>query len=148
MEQLSRAAEIIISYKPNNQTKPIIKSSNDAYLVFKGFFSGDTIALQEHFAVMYLNRGSRVIGVLKLATGTMTGVLCDIRLVLAVALKTASTAMMLCHNHPSESTAPSVEDTMLTTRIKEAANLMNISLLDHLIITRDKYYSFSDAGLI
>jgi DNA repair protein RadC len=68
--------------------------------------------------------------------------------VLAVALKTAATGIMLCHNHPSENIAPSVEDTQLTTQIKEAAKLMNINLLDHLIITRDSYYSFADDGLL
>jgi DNA repair protein RadC len=143
-----QAAEIKVSYQPNNQNKPVMKCSNDAYLVFKGFFSGDTISLQEQFAVMYLNRGNRVVGVYKLAKGSMTRVVRDIRLVLAVALKTAATGIMLCHNHPSESITPSVEDTTLTTQIKEAAKLMNITLLDHLIITRDKYYSFADDGLL
>jgi len=55
---------------------------------------------------------------------------------------------MLCHNHPSENITPSVEDTTLTSQIKEAAKLMNITLLDHLIITSDKYYSFADDGLL
>jgi len=68
--------------------------------------------------------------------------------VLAVALKTAATSLMLCHNHPSENIAPSVVDTRLTTQIKEAAKLMNVTLLDHLIITRDNYYSFADDGLL
>ena len=145
---LQHAAEIKVSYQPNNQHKPVVNSSRDAYLVFKGFFSGDTISLQEQFAVMYLNRCGRVIGVFKVATGSMTRVVCDIRLILAVALKTAAIAIMLCHNHPSENIAPSVEDTNLTTQIKEAAKLMNITLLDHLIITRDNYYSFADEGLL
>jgi DNA repair protein RadC len=146
--ELLQAAEIKVSYQPNNQNKPTVKSSNDAYLVFKGFFSGDTISLQEQFAVMYINHGNRVVGVYKLATGSMTRVVCGIRLVLAVALKTASTAIMLCHNHPSSNITPSVEDTTLTTQIKEAAKLMNITLLDHLIITPDNYYSFADDGLL
>src|SRR3954451_4572751 len=109
MEPLHQAAEITVSYKPNNQNKPVVKSSNDAYLVFKGFFSGDTISLQEQFAVMYLNRCNRVIGVFKLATGSMTRVVCDIRLVLTVALKTAATGITLCHNHPSENITPQLK---------------------------------------
>src|SRR5689334_23657978 len=148
MEPLQQAVEITVSYKPNNQHKHVVNSSRDAYLVFKGFFSGDTISLQEQFAVMYLNRAGRVIGVFKLATGSMTRVVCDIRLVLAIALKTAATSIMLCHNHPSENIEPSVEDTQLTTQIKEAAKLMNVTLLDHLIITRDTYYSFADDGIL
>lgn len=73
----------------------------------------------------------------------------DARLILSVALKIASTKIILSHNHPSGTLRPSEADIQLTSRIKEACKLLDIKLDDHLIITPDKeFYSFAEDGLI
>ena len=98
---------------------------------------------------MYLNRANKVLGVYVASTGGMTGTVADIRLILGVALKTASTGIMLCHNHPSRYLKPSQTDISLTEKIKEAGKVMDIKLIDHLIITAgDNYFSFMDDGYL
>ena len=142
-------AEISVSYKPAIANKPIITSSLDAYTEFLEFFPTNTIALQESFATMYLNRANRVLGIYPLSTGGITGTVADTRLILSVALKTAATNIMLCHNHPSGNLKPSRQDEELTSKIKEACKLLDITLIDHLIISPEKtYLSFADEGLI
>jgi DNA repair protein RadC len=145
---LPKVAEIKVSYQPNKTDKPAITTSLDAYHFFKGFYLGETICLQEQFSVMYLNRANKVLGVFVASKGGITGTVVDIRLVLAVALKTLATSILLCHNHPSENIKPSKADHDLSLRIKEAAALMDIKVMDHLIISSDNYYSFADEGLL
>ena len=143
---LPQVAEIKISYHPDRGDKPVMKSSVDAYNFFKGFFMADTICLQEQFAVMYLNRANKVLGVTILSKGGISGTVVDIRLTLSVALKCAATSILLCHNHPSENLKPSKNDEDLTDRVKQAAELFDIRLADHIILTSESYYSFNDMG--
>lgn len=149
-EAKDRISEIQISYRPAIGNKPIIVSALDAYLELIEFFPQDTIALQEKFVAMYLNRANRVLGVYELSTGGMTGTVADIRLVLSVALKVAATGIIIAHNHPSGNMKPSAADIELTKRIKEGAKILDIKLLDHLIVSPEcmKYYSFADEGLV
>jgi DNA repair protein RadC len=118
--------------------------------LFKQFFDEGTISLQESFCVKYLNRMNRVLGIYPMTTGGITGTVVDIRLIFSVALTTASTAIILCHNHPSGNMKSSQADIELTRRIKEGAKLMDIKLLDHLIIspTEGGYYSMADKGIM
>ena len=142
-------AEIQISYRPAITNKPKIVSALDAYVLFKEFFDEDTIGLQESFMVMYLNRSNRVLGIYPVSVGGITGTLVDLRLILSVALKTASTGIVLAHNHPSGNLEPSQSDIDITVRIKVAAKLFDIKLLDHLIITAErKFTSLANEGLI
>lgn len=78
----------------------------------------------------------------------MTGTVVDIRLILKRALELNATAIVLSHNHPSGTLLPSEADVMITEKVKNAAQYMDIKLLDHLIITDQFYYSFADQGRI
>ena len=148
--QISRVSEIRVSYYPVISNKPTITKSRDAYEVFKEFFPENTIHLQKRFVVMYLNRCNRVIGVYPVSLGGITGTVADVRLILSVALKVVATSIMLCHNHPSGSLKPSKPDIELTSKIKEAAKHMDITLMDHLILSpeEDMYLSFADETLL
>jgi DNA repair protein RadC len=148
MEPLQQVAEITVSYKPAKGKKQVIASSKDAYAILRDFYSPDTISLHEQFLVMYLNKSNKVIGIYKASTGGITGTVADIRLILSVALKVAATGLVLSHNHPSGGLKPSREDEQLTSKIKQSAQLMDIKLLDHLIITEEECYSFADEGII
>ena len=70
----------------------------------------------------------------------------DLRLLFAVALQSLATSVILSHNHPSGNLSPSQADIALTKKIKEAGEVMNITLLDHIIITKEGYTSFQDEG--
>jgi DNA repair protein RadC len=149
MKQTEQVAEIEISYRPAISNKPIIKSSLDTYNVIAPFFPANTIALQEKFVAMYLNRANRVLGVYELSNGGISGTVVDIRLLLSVALKTAASGIILCHNHPSGNLQPSAQDKEITQKIIAASKLLDITILDHMIVSLENtFYSFADEGLL
>lgn len=144
-----KVAEISVSYQPAISHKPKIVGSLDAYNVLLPFFPTETIALQERFLAMYVNRCNRVLGVYQLSLGGITGTVVDIRLLMSVALKTAATSIVLAHNHPSGNLVPSTSDRDLTVKIKEASRFLDIKLIDHLILAPNGgYYSFVDEGIL
>lgn len=104
--------------------------------------------LKEYFFILLLNRGNKVIGYHKLSEGGMSGTVADIRLAFATALKCAANAIILCHNHPSGTLDHSAQDRMLTDKFVEAGKLLELTVLDHVILTSEGFYSFADAGLI
>ena len=145
----SNLAEIELSYKRKKSHHPIIKNSADVYFHLLRFFPEDTIALQERFVAAYVNRSNRVIGVCNISTGGITGIVADPKLILAVALKSAATGIILAHNHPSGNPQPSVQDKEITRKLQEASKLLDIVLLDHLILVpQETYFSFADEGLL
>ena len=98
---------------------------------------------------MYLNHRKKVIGVYRLSKGGITGTVADIRLVLSVALKTLATSIVISHNHPSGNPNPSVADIKVTMKLKQACEIMEIELIDHLVVTQgEKFYSFKDNGIM
>lgn len=149
LNRANKIPEITVIYKPKINQNPTIICSIDAYVLFLDFFPKETIQLQERVAVMYLNNAHKVLGIYLLSIGGMTSAISDIRLIFSVALKTAATGIMIAHNHPTGSLKPSQIDIEFTNKVKGAGQFLDIKLLDHLIITpADKYFSFSDEGLI
>jgi DNA repair protein RadC len=141
-------SEIHVSYKPGlASSKTIITNSRDAYEILRELFSTDTISLQEQFIVIYLNRANRVIGSYQLSKGGITDTIADVRLILSVALKTLATGLILAHNHPSGNLHPSEADIQLIRKVKEAAKIMDIEVLDHMILSSNGYFSFTDESL-
>ncbi|TGV03370.1 JAB domain-containing protein [Flavivirga rizhaonensis] len=143
--------EIKISYKERVPapfwTK--INSSRDASELLYEHWNKNTIELHESFKVLLLNNSNKVKGIYQLSQGGITGTLVDLRLLFAVVLKTASVAVILSHNHPSGKLEASDADIQLTKKIKKAAQLFDITVLDHLIIVSNgEYYSFADNGML
>ena len=97
---------------------------------------------------MLLNHSNKVIDTLCISCGGLTETAVDVRLVLREAIMRRATAMVLCHNHPSGNIYPSRQDDMLTERLANACQIMNIALLDHVIVTDGTYYSYADEGQI
>ena len=102
----------------------------------------------EVFAVLYLNRANKINHFEIISEGGITGTVADPRIILRKALEEDAVNLILCHNHPSGSLKPSRADEQLTTKIKEAARFLDITVLDHIIVSDDGYYSFADEGLI
>jgi DNA repair protein RadC len=143
-------AEVQLIYKTNIKPsdRPKITSSKDSYELIKQIWNSDTIELREEMKVLLLNRWHRVLGVYTISTGGVSGTVADPKLIFTAALKSNSSAIILCHNHPSGNTQPSESDIKLTRKCKEIGNLLEVKLLDHIIITADAYYSFSDEGML
>jgi len=111
-------------------------------------FNKGEIELQEQFIVLYLSQSNKVIGYYRHSKGAINATIADTRIILATALKSAAVAMIIAHNHPSGNLKPSLADEQLTKKIKESAALMDIRLLDHVIVTKESYYSFAEEGLL
>jgi len=125
--------------------KPIIKSSLDSF----NYIYAEMADLQhEEFYVLYLNRANRVVAHKCVGTGGVTGTVADIKIILKHAIELLATSMVAVHNHPSGNLKPSQTDIELTKKLKEAAKLIDITLLDHLILGEKRYYSFADEGMI
>jgi DNA repair protein RadC len=139
-------AEIKVSYSTSFTPKIKITSVNRAFEVLLSLWDLDTIELQEEFKILLLNRANEVLGIYPLSKGGITGTIVDSRLIFAVALKCNATGILLCHNHPSGNLKPSDADNTLTRSIKKCADFLDITLIDHLIITRNGYFSFSNEG--
>ncbi len=103
---------------------------------------------KEHFKLIMLNTRNKVINIADISTGTLNASLVHPREVFIEAIKHHSCAVILVHNHPSGEAEPSNDDLKITKRLKEAGEIIGIEVLDHVIIGKDKYYSFKDNNLI
>lgn len=143
--------EIQISYK-DRITSPFwhkISSSKDASELLYTHWNNNTIEVQESFKIMLPNNSNKVKGIYQLSQVGITGTMIDLRILFAVVLKTLSVAIILTHNHPSGKLQASEADIRLTEKIKKAAELFDVKVLDHLIIAPNgEYYSFSDNGIL
>jgi len=102
----------------------------------------------EEFWIIILNRAHRVLKTQKISQGGLTGTVIDTRMILKYALEKKATSLIIAHNHPSGNKQPSEADINITRKIKEAASIMDITLLDHIIIAGTEYLSFADEGLL
>lgn len=102
----------------------------------------------EEFWVLFLNAAHGIEGISQLSKGGVTSTVVDLRLLIKKALDYRAVAMILIHNHPSGAVAPSESDKKLTRRITQAAQQMDLRVLDHLIVAEKDYFSFADAQLI
>ncbi len=103
---------------------------------------------REVFGVIYLNRANRILHYEVVSEGGITATIVDPRIVMRRALEENAIKIILCHNHPSGNLQPSRQDEQLTQKIKEAARLFDIDVLDHLIVSDTGYYSFADSGIL
>ena len=103
---------------------------------------------REVFAVLFMNRANKINHFEIISEGGITGTVADPRVILRKALEEDAVNIILCHNHPSGSLKPSRTDEELTRKIKQAASLLDITVLDHIIVSEDGYYSFADEGIL
>lgn len=102
----------------------------------------------EVFGVLYLNKSNRVNHFEIISSGGISGTVADTRIILKKALEVRATSIILCHNHPSGSLKPSRADEEITKKIREAAKYHDIEVIDHIIVSEEGYFSFSDDGLL
>ena len=106
------------------------------------------VARRERFVALYLDARHRVRRRRLISVGTLTASLVHPREVLAPAVRHRAAALVAVHNHPSGDPEPSPEDCSLTERLRDAAQLLGIELLDHVIVARDGYVSLRERGLL
>lgn len=136
----------ISKIKPSE--RPVVTNSDAAYRLLYQSWDKGKIDMQEQFKVLLLNQANKVLGIYELSVGGITSTVADPRLILAAAIKSNACAIILAHNHPSGLLKTSRADEVLTRKIKQAGDLLDIDVLDHIIVTSDGYFSFADHGLM
>ncbi len=126
-------------------SRPAITSMEDAAEIILPLLNDRNA---EAFCVLYLNQANKLLRSEIISVGGITGTVADIRIILKNALLYNANQMIVAHNHPSGNLTPSNADRLLTTKLKEAAALMDIRLLDHLIIAGGRYLSLQEEGLL
>ncbi len=129
----------------NVSEKPRVQSSRDAFTILEPLV-GDL--LHEEFWILLLNRSNRLIECLRTSQGGISGTVTDIRMILKNAILNSASSIVLCHNHPSGNLNPSKADVDITKKMNEAARLMDIKVLDHIILGDRNYFSFADEGIL
>ena len=102
----------------------------------------------EEFWIVFVNQASSLLGVENFGRGGLTSTAVDIRLILLKALELKATGFFMCHNHPSGDLFPSKIDMALTSQMKEAARILSIQLLDHVIVCKETYWSFAENDIL
>jgi len=128
---------------------PVKKITSKAMAVdFIRQFYGDDIEIFESMFLLLLNNANITIGYAKISQGGITGTVVDVRIILKYALESLATNIIITHNHPSGKLEASGPDKEVTRKLKEACSCMDITLLDHLILTKDGMYSFANEGIL
>ncbi len=122
-----------------------IATSRSAFELFQGVMG---YSKWEEFWVMLLNRANQVIELTQVSNGGVSGTVADPKKIYRLALEANASAIILGHNHPSGNLNPSDQDKKLTLKLKEAGNFMEITVLDHIIVGDNNYFSFADEGLL
>ena len=142
-------SEISINYKPLQKVSELTKvtNSHDSVDFFRQIWS-ERMGYVEEFHILLLNRSNKIIGFYKVSEGGTAATVVDQKMILQAALKANAHSIILAHNHPSGNLKPSDNDIALTKKIKEAGNIMEIPVLDHVILTYEGYFSFADEGMM
>lgn len=145
-----KIAEIELVYKTviKASDRPVINASHDSFELLKEFWNFDKIDFVEQFKILLLNRRNRVLGLIEISSGGVSGTIADIKLIFSAALKANATSIILTHNHPSGDARPSKADIQMTERIKMAGQLLDIAVTDHIIVTSEGYFSFADEMIL
>jgi DNA repair protein RadC len=143
-------SEIELIYRPKIKASQRIKitTSSTAASLLRQLWDTNRINFIEQFKVLLLNRSNKVLGIVEISCGGITGTIVDAKLVFVAALKAGACNIILSHNHPSGSLQPSTADKEVTRKLQEGATCLDMKLVDHIIITNEGYFSFADEGLI
>lgn len=132
-----KVCEMSIKYNVLHDSEPIVlERFSQAVSIFREFI-GDDMEYQENCYGIILNRMNKVLGCICLGIGTVDSTTVNTKKLLQACLLCNGTAVLLAHNHPSGNTEPSKADIKLTKELKQACKILNITLLDAFIITRD-----------
>jgi len=145
----SIVGEVQLSYSKTQEIQTIrIKSSKDIVAFIREVFPIEQINHREYAYSIFLDRANQILGYFMISAGGISGTIIDPRIVFQSALLSNASSIILFHNHPSQNLNPSEADKKITKKIANAGNFLDITLLDHIIITENCYYSFADEGML
>jgi len=126
-------------------TKVKITGSESAEKFIRQFY-GDDLEIFESFFILLLNRANETIGYAKISQGGIVGTVVDKKILLKYVVESLASGIILAHNHPSGNANPSQADLNITKDLQQLCNLVDSTVLDHVILTADSFYSFADNG--
>ena len=124
-----------------------IERSADASEFIRKFYSDD-LTIFESFFILLLNRGNNTIGYAKISQGGIVGTIIDTTIIAKYCVEALAKSVILCHNHPSGTLVPSEADKEVTKKIMATLKIFDCTVLDHIILTEDSYFSFADEGML
>ncbi len=125
--------------------KKKITSSQDLFEYFSGILGDNNY---EVFYILLLNRANKVIREIMISEGGLSGTVADPKKIFKIALEYNASGIILCHNHPSGNIQPSDADIKLTKKLRNAGEMLDLPVIDHIIIGEDNYYSFADENTL
>ncbi|HRE62285.1 MAG TPA: JAB domain-containing protein [Ferruginibacter sp.] len=140
--------ELIYRSKIPPADRPKIITSDNAFDIFIEAWDLNKMDLVEHFNILLLNKANHCIAFSHISSGGSSSCIVDPKIVFATALKANAASIIAAHNHPSGNLNPSKADIAITEKLATLGKMMDMPLLDHLIVTPLKYYSFAEEGLI
>ncbi|MEW5676439.1 JAB domain-containing protein [Flavobacterium enshiense] len=143
-----KIAEIKVSYSTNMNNRIKLTHCKEVYQFILSQWNVDLIEFQEECKIILLNRANFVLGIYDLSKGGISGTVVDVRVILGIALKCNASGIILVHNHPSGNMIASEADKQITNKLKKSCQLLDITLVDHLIITKSEYFSFAEKGIL
>ncbi|MGQ9561252.1 MAG: RadC family protein [Candidatus Oleimicrobiaceae bacterium] len=132
-------------YREHSRVRDRVASSADVYEVVRGYMRD---LPREVFKVLFLTTRNRLLAEKTIFEGSLTESVVSPREVVHEALSRQAAAVIFVHNHPSGDPSPSQEDRNITKLLKDACQVVGITVLDHLIVGKDSYFSFADEGLL
>jgi DNA repair protein RadC len=144
----SNLPQITLKLRKGEELNCKIKTSKDAADLFRKIWDIDSLDITESVICIFLNRQNNTIGWFKVSQGGLSASIIDNRIILATALNCLASGIIMAHNHPSGNLNPSEADTKITKKLKEGCEIMDITLLDHIILTETEYFSFVDNGAL
>lgn len=151
MKNISAVGELKLKYESKQKAsdRPKISMAKDAESVFRSIqYYSDCMLFKECFYAMYLNRANKVLAVMLISEGGTISTIVDVKHILKPAIDLNATGLIVSHCHPSGNQQPSESDKQLTQKIKQAAKLFDIELMDHLILTESECFSFTNEGIM
>jgi DNA repair protein RadC len=145
---IDQVCEYNIIYEKLSDKQIAFKNSQDIFNYAINIWPCDYM-VREAFCILLLNRANNLQGFYIVSIGGITGTVVDIKQIFKVAVNSLSSSIVIIHNHPSGNLRPSEADKSITQKIKQAAKLFDITLLDHVIIGGEaSYLSFADDGIL
>ena len=147
---LHLVSEVQLSYKTKDKAsdRPKISCPEDAYKILSSHWDLNTIEFVEEFKILLLNRANRVFGIVPISKGGVSATVVDPKLIFVAAIKANASGIIMAHNHPSGNLQASDSDKRLTYNCQQAGKYLEVPVLDHIIITKECFLSFSEAGLL
>ena len=121
-----------------------LSEPNDVYEILRNYIENED---REHFVSLLLDTKGQVVGIHTVSIGNLNSSLVTNREIFKAAILSNCASIIVAHNHPSGNLKPSEADKQITNKIRQAAKLLDIELLDHIIISSEGYYSFMDEGI-